>query len=152
DRQGICPEGWVIPSDYDLNQLEEEIATHPELYSSQTEPHEWQSRYEIIVNWRPGTGSPTADWWGRSMKSSTSVNSIDPQGLSYTDGTGFNALLVGFLGTGAASDYGTYSYCWSSSADSATAAWRRYLINNASGVNRSPISKYHSFPVRCKKI
>jgi uncharacterized protein (TIGR02145 family) len=36
DRQGICPSGWVVPSDWDWAQLEKEIASHPEKYSSHT--------------------------------------------------------------------------------------------------------------------
>lgn len=42
--QGICPSGWHIPSDYEWSQLEEELAKHPEKYSSVTEPTIWGDR------------------------------------------------------------------------------------------------------------
>jgi uncharacterized protein (TIGR02145 family) len=35
-RQGICPIGWHLPSDYEWNQLEIEIATNQGNYSDQT--------------------------------------------------------------------------------------------------------------------
>jgi uncharacterized protein (TIGR02145 family) len=153
DRQGICPEGWAIPSDYDWNRLEEEIATHPEFYSSQAAPYEWQPRYETAVEWRPSTGSQTAAWWGRSMKSPTTVGTTtNTYGVSNNDGTGFDALLVGFLDGGAAVGYGTYTLFWSGSVGSATVAWRRLLYNVNSGASRNTHNKDFSFSVRCKKI
>ncbi|MDR1221731.1 MAG: fibrobacter succinogenes major paralogous domain-containing protein [Tannerella sp.] len=68
DRQGICPEGWVLPSDYDWNQLEKEIATHPADYSSQIETIAggWKASYETITDWRPSSGN-NATYWGRQM-------------------------------------------------------------------------------------
>jgi uncharacterized protein (TIGR02145 family) len=151
DRQGICPDGWVIPSDYDFNQLEKEIATHPELYSSQTTPFAWDEMYEGITGWRPGEGNSIPEWWGRSMKSPTPVTTTVTNGVSNTDGTGFNALLVGSLDGGNASAYGTYTLFWSGSAGSATVAWRRSLLNSNSGALRNTYNKYYSFSVRCKK-
>jgi uncharacterized protein (TIGR02145 family) len=34
--QGICPNGWHLPSDNDWTTLEREIGSHPERYSNQT--------------------------------------------------------------------------------------------------------------------
>jgi uncharacterized protein (TIGR02145 family) len=152
-RQGICPEGWVLPSDYDWNQLEKEIATNPQLYSSQTNSFEWNQIYENMSGWRPGEVNPNVNWWGRQMKSpSQVVTTTNPNGLSNTDGTGFNALLVGRLDGGSAIYYGTDTYYWSSSAGSATVAWRRNLVSGYSGALRNTISKHFSFSVRCKKL
>jgi uncharacterized protein (TIGR02145 family) len=152
DRQGICPDGWVIPSDYDFNQLEKEIASHPDLYSSQETPFTWDIIYESIIGWRPGEGNTITEYWGRTMKSPIKINNTATNGVSNTDGTGFNALLVGILDGGNASNYGSAMIFWSGSASSATAAWRRNLINSNSGVYRGTTNaKYSSFSVRCKK-
>jgi uncharacterized protein (TIGR02145 family) len=153
-RQGICPEGWVIPSDYDFIQLEKEIATNPALYSSQADPVDggWSTTYENTAGWRPGEGNTVQTWWGRQMKSPTQVTTTNPNGSSKTDGTGFNALLVGRLDGGLPFGYGTYTDFWSSSAGSATASWRRFLFNSYSGAIRITIGKYYSFSVRCKKL
>jgi uncharacterized protein (TIGR02145 family) len=153
DRQGICPEGWAIPSDYDWNQLEKEIATHPDLYSSQKTSHPWAVMYEGMSGWRPGTGNTEPTWWGRSMKSPTTVGTTtDTYGVSKTDGLGFNALLVGNLAGGNVYYYNSVVYFWSGSAGSATVAWRQHLGNNSSGVHRDTSSKYSLLSVRCKKI
>jgi uncharacterized protein (TIGR02145 family) len=152
DRQGICPEGWAVPSDYDWNQLEKEIATHPEFYSTQKTAWTWSSVYETTADWRPDSGNANLARWGRSMKSSTAVT-VTPNGVSKDDGTGFNVLLVGTLVFGAASYYGTDVLFWSgSTASSATVAWRRHLHSGTSGVGRTTTNKYNLFSVRCKKI
>jgi uncharacterized protein (TIGR02145 family) len=152
ERQGICPEGWVLPSDYDFNLLEKEIATHPELYSTQTTPFAWAPMYEGIAAWRPGEGNSTQTWWGRQMKSPTLVTTTNPNGSSKTDGTGFNALLVGYLASGSAGSYGTLTYFCSSSSGSSTVTWRRGLDSSNSGALRNTGNKYVLYSVRCKKL
>jgi uncharacterized protein (TIGR02145 family) len=150
DRQGICSEGWVVPSDYDWNQLEKEIATNPSLYSTQETPFAWNPIYEGMADWRPGEGSVNQTWWGRQMRSSTiKVNNTTVDGSSKEDGTGFNALLVG---TPATLDYGTVTYFWSSSASSVIAAWHRILPKGYTSVHRSIRSKQSLLSVRCKKL
>ncbi|MDR1631634.1 MAG: fibrobacter succinogenes major paralogous domain-containing protein [Dysgonamonadaceae bacterium] len=153
DRQGICPDGWTLPSDYDWNQLEKEIATKPELYSDESatmEPDAWNVTYEGSTEWRPATGT-NEKWWGRRMKSPTKVTSTATNGVSKIDSTGFNALLVGYLGSGNGADFGSYTNFWSSSAGSATAAWRRRLNGGSSGVYRDTTNKSYLYSVRCKK-
>jgi uncharacterized protein (TIGR02145 family) len=144
NRQGICPDGWTLPSDYDWNQLEKAIATKPGLYSTErdtiVEPAAWNSNHETITGWRPDGGN-TKTSWGRRMKSPTN-------GVSKTDGTGFNALLVG-INNGLY--FGSDTYFWSSSAGSATAAWRRNLHSGVSGTDRNISGKTSMFSVRCKK-
>jgi uncharacterized protein (TIGR02145 family) len=154
DRQGICPEGWVIPSDYDWNQLEKEIATNPSDYSSQTEAITggWQTIYEANTGWRPGEGNSNTTFWGRQMKSLTQVTNTNPNGSSNSDGIGFNALLVGYLDGGSAFSSGASTYFWSSSAGSVMVAWRRALVSGLSGTSRGTSSKYYAYSVRCKKL
>ncbi|MDR0682223.1 MAG: hypothetical protein LBG15_10320, partial [Dysgonamonadaceae bacterium] len=141
---------------YDFNQLEKEIATHPELYSSETTPFTWDVMYEGMTGRRPGEGNTEPTWWGQTMKSPTKVASTGgtiatTNGVSNTDGTGFNALLVGYLDGDIATNYGTFTIFWSGSVGSATIAWRRGLVNSNSSAIRSTFNKYYSFSVRCKK-
>ncbi|MDR1631285.1 MAG: fibrobacter succinogenes major paralogous domain-containing protein, partial [Dysgonamonadaceae bacterium] len=153
NRQGICPDGWTLPSDYDWNQLEKAIATNPGLYSTESDTMTsaaWDSKYENQTDWRPSSGNMNTTFWGRRMKSLTAVSGVT-NGMSKTDGTGFNALLVGYFDSGKGAVFGTYTGIWSSSAGSATAAWRRDLFNGTSGAGRNTHSKYDLFSVRCKK-
>jgi uncharacterized protein (TIGR02145 family) len=156
-RQGICPEGWVIPSDWDWSNLEKEIATNPGLYSSQETPFPNAASYNFhtSINWRPDEGT-TETSWGRQMKAEGTtntgnrVNGTNPAGSSNNDGSGFNALLVGYLVTGSPTNYGTATAFWSSSSSSGSGAWRRCLTSYSSS-SRTAYSKSYWFSVRCKK-
>ncbi|MDR1633306.1 MAG: fibrobacter succinogenes major paralogous domain-containing protein, partial [Dysgonamonadaceae bacterium] len=151
NRQGICPDGWTLPSDYDWNQLEKEIATYPGLYSTESDilNPAGKSEYESQTDWRPSSGTTTTSW-GRRMKSPTAVTGAT-NGESKTDGTGFNAFLVGTLESAKDVNIGTSTIFFSSSAGSAVGAWRRRLDSNRSGVYRSINNKFFLFSVRCKK-
>jgi len=55
--QGICPNGWHVPSDREWNKLEKEIYNNPEKYSQYTtdnghpfDPIEWDDDWDIHVN------------------------------------------------------------------------------------------------------
>jgi uncharacterized protein (TIGR02145 family) len=155
-RQGICPEGWVIPSDWDWSNLEKEIATKPDLYSAQDEPFPQADSYDFHTTsgWRPDDGK-TETSWGRQMRSPTAVTTANPAGSSNTDGSGFNALLVGDLFTNTVYNYGTQTEFWSSSTVSSAQAWVRSLNNSSSGSYRGTYSgagKNRLFSVRCKKL
>jgi uncharacterized protein (TIGR02145 family) len=151
DRQGICPGGWVLPSDYDFALLEKEVASNPQYYSAQTTPYADADTYDFYngnEGWRPAGSDQT--FWGRQMKSPTSVTG-NPNGASNTDGTGFNALLVGIMNNGAPAYYGTYSFFWSSSAVNATIAEDRALQDSRTAANRGNTTKANLMSVRCKK-
>jgi uncharacterized protein (TIGR02145 family) len=156
DRQGICPAGWVVPSDWDWAMLEKEIASHPQYYSTQTSPYADADTYDFYTgntDWRPSTGAASPTWWGRQMKSTTLVSTTVTNGSSNTDGYGFNALLVGILVSGSQTYYGTGACLWSSSsASSSTMAWRRYMSAANSGASRATTNKYRLLSVRCKKL
>jgi uncharacterized protein (TIGR02145 family) len=151
-RQGICPEGWVMPSDWDWSNLEKEIATNPSLYSSQNEPFPNAASYNFHTStaWRPDEGT-IATSWGRQMKSPTVISGTT-NGSSNIDGSGFNALLVGYMNGGSPTGYSTHTIFWSGSSGSSTIAWRRGLDGSRSGVPRSTYTKYYLFSVRCKKL
>ncbi|MDR0680897.1 MAG: fibrobacter succinogenes major paralogous domain-containing protein, partial [Dysgonamonadaceae bacterium] len=153
-RQGICPSGWHLPSDYEWNQLEKEIATNPGNYSSQTIAYANASGYDFgsSTSWRPSSGMNNT-YWGRQMKSTTAVNSqATTYGTSKSRSEGgFDVLLVGGMGNGSAFLYGTSTYFWSSSSSNSSDAWYRDLAYGASGVARNTNYKFRLFSVRCKK-
>jgi uncharacterized protein (TIGR02145 family) len=159
NRQGICPAGWVVPSDWDWAMLEKEIASYPEYYSTKIMPYDNLDNSTFYgansLDWRPTSSRTDTDdntYWGAKMKSPTIVGSItNTYGFSDIDGTGFNALLIGSLNGGLSTDYSTYAIFWSSSSGNSTVAWRRLLNSYYSGVTRNTINKYRPLSVRCKK-
>jgi uncharacterized protein (TIGR02145 family) len=128
--RGVCPKDWHLPSDYEWTQLTDEIAANPDKYSDNT----------------LGNGT------GTRMKSTESVNNINPQGTSFSrDKGGFDALLVGNVNeNGDASGYGLDTYFWSSSSTYSDGV-TRYLISGNSGVGWYNSVRGELFSVRCKK-
>jgi uncharacterized protein (TIGR02145 family) len=130
-RQGICPAGWHLPSDYEWTQLTDVISASADgVYSTTT-----------------GTGNV-----GTKMKSRTAVDDQTTGGTSNgPDANGFDALLVGRMYSGSADAYGTYKGFWSSSSGSNSNAWYRILTHNTTEVYRNSTAKYYMYSVRCKK-
>lgn len=144
--QGICPDGWVLPSDKDWSDLEEEICTHASLYSSDTD-RTWLASYRDAMGWRPASDN-TSGWWGQSMKSKETVAGLtNAAGASNSDGTGFQVLITGFDG-----GLQSQTFFWMSSATDGYYAWYRYLTNTDTRVYRFNVNnKSNAFSVRCKK-
>jgi uncharacterized protein (TIGR02145 family) len=144
-RQGICPTGWHLPSDYEWTQLEEEIANSAENVYSTTDATDWDTSYSTDTGYRGAHG--------RKMKSLTKVdNSQTTSGTSKTgDAGGFDALLVGYVDSGSAYTYGTNAYVWSSRSARSSNAGYRYLSYGNTGVSRTTTSKYTMLSVRCKQ-
>ncbi|MDR0427895.1 MAG: fibrobacter succinogenes major paralogous domain-containing protein [Dysgonamonadaceae bacterium] len=132
--QGICPEGWYLPSDWDWSDLTSVI------------DNDATGLYSDLA----GTGSI-----GKKMKSTTDVNTTDTNDTNGSSNTaedgGFDVLLVGFVYSNSRGDFGTYTYFWSSSSANGTYAWRRYLSYGDPGVSRNDGSRPRLFSVRCKK-
>jgi uncharacterized protein (TIGR02145 family) len=158
DYQGVCPNGWHLPSDYEWSELEKEIATNPDNYSSQTTPYENADNYDFFdsMGYRPSQYSLDDTYWGRQMKSITAVSSsydnINGTSKSKTE-NGFDALFVGssYGLIGGSYDYGSTAYFWSSSSSDGSTAWYRCLYYTDPGVLRVYTNKYYTFSVRCKK-
>jgi uncharacterized protein (TIGR02145 family) len=134
--RGICPPGWVIPSDKDWNDLTLEFVQNYGAYSTNND----------------GTS------YGKSMKSPTDVNPNDailPDGLSNTDGRGFNGLLVGILSVSMSQhNFGEYSYFWTSTYNPTSqggAPWSWGLQYNRSNMVRNTYYAPSHLSVRCKK-
>jgi uncharacterized protein (TIGR02145 family) len=137
-HQGICPDGWHLPSDYEWRQLTGVIS------SSAT------GEYSTTT----GTGNTST-----KMKSTTKVaattefpNPEDPRGTSKSrTANGFDALLVSNVQHGSANEYGDFALFWSSSSDSNSSAWYLDMYCGSTGVSHSAIGKHLMGSVRCKK-
>jgi uncharacterized protein (TIGR02145 family) len=149
--QGVCPQGWHLPSDREWNELEKYIYEHAEDYSSYTPTERqnfpnsgaWLSAWHTTSNWRP-TGTVTQAH-GAAMMSA-------PNGRSHSVAqNGFEAQLSGFASSGSASGYGSFGYWWSASSYTSNRAWDRYVGSGNSQVLRNDYSRYALFSVRCKK-
>jgi uncharacterized protein (TIGR02145 family) len=157
-HQGICPDGWHLPSDYEWSQLEKEIATNPGKYSSHTEAYEnWNDSTVFFpisgeFDWRPINGVyNSVTNWGRQMISTTPVSNVTNGSSKSREAGGFDALLTGYIdGNGLANRYGSAAYFWSSSCDGILGVYRA-LDSGRTGVYRRGLFQTTMFSVRCKK-
>ncbi|MBF0574495.1 fibrobacter succinogenes major paralogous domain-containing protein [Dysgonomonas sp. GY617] len=164
--QGICPDGWHLPSDREWNQLEQEIYNNASSYSASVtstfNPTSW------VIAWG---GEPTRTVYMNVFRGSTSTSghatamkSICPPAGSSTEtnGTsissakgGFNVLLTGGVYGAALLGFGTRGYFWTSSSGSQNATayvsvYRGVSPTNA-GVIRGNTNRAYLWAVRCKK-
>jgi len=121
--QGICPDGWHIPTHDEFTTLERAVCTSDTCATDF--PYD-----AVTTDWR-GTNE------GTKLKSGGS--------------SGFNGLLAGLRGTdGSFYDLGSHGYFWSS-VQSGTNAWFRILFSGYATVYRYPYGKSYGFSVRCLK-
>ncbi|MEI7620521.1 MAG: FISUMP domain-containing protein [Candidatus Falkowbacteria bacterium] len=127
--QGICPDGWHVPSDTEQNALDQYLTDSPTCNASRINPYECNNAGKKLKE----TG--TSHW-----TLATSTNAF-----------GFTALGAGqTLPAGAYGNQGIYTYFWSSSA-SITNSFNRGLSNSSAGVGRFRNSRYSARSVRCLK-
>jgi uncharacterized protein (TIGR02145 family) len=153
-RQGICPDGWHLPSDYEWGLLEKEIASNPANYSSQTTAYTDAESYDYTAHsqWIPGESSTETTYWGRQMKSQRPVNGTEPGGSSNGCwARGLDVLLVGTMSSGEARGYGTTAAAWTASSYKDELAWTRRWSGAQTGTYRLMAVKYDMRSVRCKK-
>lgn len=158
--EGICPQGWHIPSDYEWSQLEEEMCKHPEKYSSGTIPSPWRDRlpdsstdgesddYEQVSN--RGTH-------GEIMKSICPIPNLgiypaDTMAKGYPMFYGgFGAQLVG-NGRGEETHlYGESAVFWTSSYEKAYYVWIRAMFSFDLRVQRQTVLMFEMLSIRCNK-
>lgn len=158
--QGICPNGWHVPSDREWNELEKEIYQNADLYSgfSRDEVVAWNTATPWDPAWeshssvknRPST--VTTDAHGTAMITKCPLDDIIMSGKSKSAWQGgFDVPLVGHLFDGRISSYGSTGIIASASILSHQQVRDRALINNNNAVQRGSIYKSNLIPVRCKK-
>jgi len=144
--QGICPNGWHVPSDYEWTQLEKVFAANPKLYSSTTTVTPWNSVWD--------TRNGASGNYATQMKAICPVSyaTLNPDGTSFP--SGFNVRLTGNY---AKSNYGKNAYYWTSSIVSYDyinlydIVRFRLFTSLDSGVVAGGHMNLFGFYVRCKK-
>ncbi|MBK5722100.1 hypothetical protein JGH11_14575 [Dysgonomonas sp. Marseille-P4677] len=167
--QGICPNGWHVPSDAEWNKLEQEIYNNAQAYSSYTSsdrndfnPSAWQTSWNTTET-QVSRGSSNSNY-GHALAMFNSCilqsdgtivnNTAIGKSLSAPDG-GFNVSLVfgDYAETNKTGLYWTASYFHGgSTGDNQGNAYSRYLYSTNSSQTRkvNPTTK-NLFYVRCKQ-
>jgi uncharacterized protein (TIGR02145 family) len=163
-RQGICPQGWHLPSDWEWTELERAIIRNKSAYSSAATSTGTDLDSELAgVSQPPSAGNlgttsfrglNTANGHGAAMKELCGVNNnIIPNGLSNgVAANGFAALLAGWAYHGVAYYSNGVSMWWSASSGTPSSAWIRQVdgswqvFRNGLGDGRGSLMS-----VRCKK-
>lgn len=126
--QGICPDGWHVPSDSEWIQLTDYVSSQSSFgcggnNAKYAKSLAWQT------DWKPYSGSTTC------------VVSID---LSLNNATGFSAVPAGhYYNRGYVGDR-IYAEFWSS-----TEAWKYTLYDYSFAMERAGAMKSYGFSVRC---
>lgn len=146
-RQGICPSGWHLPSDYEWTELELEINKKTSDYSNL--PNANGIITVGIDGWRGATH-------GQAMKdvcppkSSNNTPNGNSNNISETK-SGFAALLLGFMQSSSVSNYGISANFWTSSGFDTYAAMIRRMQDSNKKINRVFKGRDNLLSIRCKK-
>jgi uncharacterized protein (TIGR02145 family) len=128
--QGICPEGWHLPSHDDWTTLEKNVGSDPDAF-----PYGGATVGFLGTDEGDAIKDPNFDWCNNNPCGTSGFNAR-PGGRRYTGG-----IFYG-IGTGAR---------WWTSTEFGAGAWRRYLEDVQSGINRFTDYKTFGFSVRCVK-
>jgi len=135
DDRGICPEGWNVPTDDEVKELEMYLGMNEEEASS--------------TGWR-GTNE------GSKLVGETDLwpdgNLIN--NLGYDEESGFDFLPSGYryYNNGNFDHVGISGFFWSSTEYNNDNAWYRLLVYSNSGIGRGfEDNKRNGFSIRCVK-
>ncbi len=129
--QGICPNGWHVPSDAEWNQLTDYVSSQSQYYCSNN-PENIAKALASTSNW--------------NSSSATCAVGNTP---SNNNATGFSALPAGYYRNDGYSVSGDYAYFWSATESSSSNAYSRYLRYSNATVNRYGTNEYYGSSVRC---
>ena len=134
--QGVCPDGWHLPSDAEWTQLEEYLIANGYNYDGTTTGN------QIAKSMANYSG------WNTSSTVGAVGNTDYPE---YRNKSGFTALPGGYRSNyGALYDIGSSGNWWSSTQDSTDYAWFRTLYYSYGFVSRySYLIRAYGFSVRC---
>lgn len=122
--QGICPNGWHLPSDAEWNEM------------------------ELVLGM---LALDTSDTGFRGTHGTSIKSTIGWTSGNGTNASNFNAFPVGLYSTTNFHFLGTYASFWSSTEYSVTGAWVRFLDQNNTGFGRGSNAKTYLYPCRCLK-
>ena len=131
DSRNIAPEGWHVPTDDEIKQLEMHLGV------SQSEADDTDYRGTNEGSKLAGN----ADLW----------NDGDLENNAEFGTSGFTAIPGGYRNGfyGDCDGMGNAGYFWSSTESSSSYAWSRLLYYNYSEVSRTSFNKQDGFSVRC---
>jgi uncharacterized protein (TIGR02145 family) len=125
-HEGICPEGWVVPSDEDWMGLEEALGMCSGTGTGCSETEGWRNSGDV--------GSKLAIWTNNGEG---------------TNEAGFTALATGYRSaSGSFESLGSSTGFWTSSSLESN-SWRRLLEDAESGVSRELSNWAQAYPLRC---
>ncbi|MDD4501090.1 MAG: FISUMP domain-containing protein [Bacteroidales bacterium] len=133
--QGVCPDGWHLPSDAEWTQLEEYLIANGYNYDGTTTGNQIA---KSMVNY---------SGWNTSSTVGAVGNTDYPE---YRNKSGFTALPGGYRNySGTFGNVGGSGLWWSSTQSSTSNAWYRSLNYSYSSVTRGNYNKGSGFSVRC---
>lgn len=164
-RQGICPKGWHLPSDYEWTQLELEIikstSTYADMANITNAGANVVKQYATISG--PDGGKTSSggniaivynDAWrgsahGQAMKDICELNYTGKS--KHPELNGFAVMLAGYGLSGNPGGFGNDVMFWTSSVAHSQGAYARILNSSQDGVHFYKPWRFHQFSVRCKK-
>jgi len=130
--QGLCPNGWHIPSHYEWTTLGRAISDNPNSF-----PYDMNLGVYGILE-------------GGYLKETCSTNWWSPN-LAASDKYGFGGLPGGDTWEGVFEDYGQSAYFWTSSQSFTFLPWVYALNYSVSVIGRSAYVPENGFSCRCVK-
>lgn len=130
--QGLCPNGWHVPSHYELTTLERNSGSSPDAFP-----------YNVTTVSILGTNE------GANLKEACSTNWWAPN-AGATNKTGFSALPGGDTWNGVYEDFGQSCYIWTTT-ETFFMAWVRGINYSLTNIGRSYYAVESGFTVRCLK-
>ncbi|PLX13479.1 MAG: hypothetical protein C0594_01170 [Marinilabiliales bacterium] len=134
--QGVCPDGWHLPTDTEWTELEE----------------------FLIANGYNWDGSTSGNKIGKSLASTYGWENSSYQGGVGNDpasnnATGFTALSGGYrtINTGGFWNSGFFGFWWAATEYSSDYAYGRSMNNNLEYLYRGDYNKSGGFSVRCTR-
>ncbi len=129
--QGICPNGWHVPSDAEWTQLTNYVGS--------------QMQYQCN-NSSDNIAKALASTTGWNSSTNTCTVGNNP---STNNATGFSALPAGYFNYGNYDFFGGYATFWSVTELNGSLAYYRYLGYYSAYVGRYGYNKNYGFSVRC---
>ncbi len=128
--QGVCPEGWYVPTDGEFKLLERGLG----MERMESGDSEWRGE-ELKI--------------GDKLKNASECSEADKD---FCGSSNFDVLLGGSrTGAGAFRYAGTHAFLWTSTLVN-DVAWRRLFSLDSSGVHRDTALLQNAFFVRCIKL
>ncbi len=129
--QGICPEGWHVPSDAEWDELTDYVSKHRKYRCGKNRDDDIAKALASTTGWDSSTNSC-------AIGNNPSANNA----------TGFSAFPAGTY-YGSYNLFGSYARFWSATEGNSYGAYYRYLFYDNATVNSSNSYKYNGRSVRC---